>query len=90
MPFAATPVALATLSPYINGYIVKFAPPQQLPRILRQRLQFARLAHDNSRPLGTPADVHGKSAWGSLLPALIAKLPLAYMHRRGRPVCGWN
>ena len=63
MPSVASSVALANLSPYVDGNIVKFFPPQQLPRIIRQRLHFARVEHDHSIPLGTPADVHGKSAW---------------------------
>ena len=69
MPSAAPPVALANLSPYVDGNIVKFSPPQQLPRLIRQRLHFARVAHDHSIPLGIPADVHGKSAWEVPVPS---------------------
>ncbi len=57
------------MSPYINGNIVDFSPPQRLPRLLRQRLQFARLAHDISLPLGTPDDVYGKSPWEVPVPS---------------------
>ena len=61
LPSAAPPVALATLSPYIKVNIVKFSPAQQL--------QFARLAHDISLPLGTPDDVHSKSPWEVPVPS---------------------
>ena len=91
LPSAAPPVALATLSPYINGNIVDFSPPQRLPRLLRQRLQFARLAHDISLPLGTPDDVHGKSPWEVPVPTTyIGKQPLVLMLRRGKQVYGGN
>ena len=40
-----------------------------MPRILRQRLYFARIAHAHSVSLGYSADVHGKSAWEVPVPS---------------------
>ena len=40
-----------------------------MPRILRQGLYFARIAHAHSVSLGYSADVHGKSAWEVPVPS---------------------